>query len=234
MTFTSFACNLAHMKLGKKIEALLKDKGKNMTELAAVCGVTPQAVQQWVAKDRFPRGPRLKLIADFLEVSEADLFRDVDEADIRPDRVVNMQALTNVAPGPGIKGMIPLISWVRAGAFCETHDPFAPGDAERWLPCPVSHGPNTFALRVKGRSMDGEDGYREGEMIFVDPDQTEPQSNKDYIIKQADGSATFKRLKEELDGWYLLALNPDWEPRYIKMPENSHICGRVIYSARDR
>ena len=47
----------------------------------------------------------------------------------------------------------PLISWVQAGSFHDVADPFQPGDADEWLPCPVAHGPQTYAVRVRGESM---------------------------------------------------------------------------------
>src|SRR3546814_5556039 len=54
-----------------------------------------------------------------------------------------------------------------AGDWCGVVDNFAPGDADEWMPCPKAHGPNTFALRVRGVSM--EPKYRDGAVIFVDP-----------------------------------------------------------------
>lgn len=141
---------------------------------------------------------------------------------------------SNVEAGPDIRGQVPLISWVAAGAFCESPDNFAPGDAEKWLSCPVPHGKYTYCLRVVGKSMDnGDDGYRDGEIIFVDPD-AEAMPGKDAIVRTPNGESTFKRLKQDIDGLYLQALNPRWEPNYFKLPEGSHICGIVIFAGRER
>lgn len=141
---------------------------------------------------------------------------------------------SNVAAGPDIKGRVPLISWVRAGEFCEAHEPFAPGDAEMWLDCPVPHGPSTYCLRVVGRSMDNDDdGYREGEILFIDPDK-EALPGADVIVRTPDSTCTFKRLKLDEDGLYLLALNPKWENRYIRIPIDAVICGVVVFSGRER
>lgn len=141
---------------------------------------------------------------------------------------------SNIKAGPDIRGQVPLISWVTAGAFCESPDNFAPGDAEKWLSCPVPHGKYTYCLRVVGKSMDnGDDGYRDGEIIFVDPD-VEAMPGRDAIIRTPNGESTFKRLKQDVDGLYLQALNPRWEPNYFKLPEGSHICGIVIFAGRER
>lgn len=58
----------------KRIEAaLLMKNGGNQSEMARYVGVTPQAVQKWIAGDSEPKGKNLKLAAEFLGMSEAVL-----------------------------------------------------------------------------------------------------------------------------------------------------------------
>lgn len=220
-----FVITEAMETLGQRIKRRREELGLDQIELARRAGISQPTLAN-LERGKNERTKFLSEIARELETTTEWLNSGKGESSLSRD--------VNIAAGPEIRGLVPLISWVRAGEFCESPDNFHPGDAERWLPCPVPHGPKTYALQVVGRSMDGEDGYREGELIFVDPDQSDPKPNKDFIFRHPDGSSTFKRLKQELDGWYLLALNPEWSPRYIKMPEGSHICGRVIFSARDR
>ena len=132
-------------------------------------------------------------------------------------------------------GLVPKISWVRAGLFCDIDDPLEPGDAKEWLICPVKHGPKTYVLQVDGPSMDSGDGkgYADGEDIFVDPD-VRPENGSDVIARTPNGKATFKRYQVHSEGNFLLALNPDWPERIIKVPEGTVICGVVIYSGRPR
>jgi SOS-response transcriptional repressor LexA len=60
-------------------------------------------------------------------------------------------AAANTTPGPDISGEVPLISWVRAGAWDDASDEFQPGDAEDWLPFPRRNGAHrVYALRVRG------------------------------------------------------------------------------------
>ena len=125
------------------------------------------------------------------------------------------------------RAQVPLISWVRAGSLCEASDPLHPGDAEEWLPCPVTHGPNTFALRIVGESMMPD--YRDNEIIYVDPD-VDARHNDDVVVRTPDSKATFKRLQRTQDGTYLLALNPALPDRIIKVPDDTIICGVVIFS----
>lgn len=60
--------------ISKRIEsALLKKNGGNQSELARYVGVTPQAVQKWIAGEAEPKGTNLKLAAEYLGMNEADL-----------------------------------------------------------------------------------------------------------------------------------------------------------------
>lgn len=62
------------MNVNEKIKQLLTERRLTMSELASYCGVSPQAVKQWVDADgTSPRGKRLKKIAEFFKISEIEL-----------------------------------------------------------------------------------------------------------------------------------------------------------------
>lgn len=139
---------------------------------------------------------------------------------------------TNILPGPEVRGKVPLISWVRAGDLCESPDTFQPGEADTWLDCPVPHGPRTFCLELSGDSMDdgSADAYRDGEIIFVDPDAS-ADPGRDVVVRTPDNKTTFKRLKQDMEGKYLLGLNGK---KIVRVPEGTEFCGVVIFSGRRR
>lgn len=124
---------------------------------------------------------------------------------------------------------VPLVSWVRAGDFDEAVDSFEPGDAEEWLPCPAPHGPNTYALKVRGDSMTAPYGrtYPDGTVIFVDPDKRSPP-NGGRIIAKLNGSAevTFKCYVHESGRSWLKPLNPQHPP----ITDEFKIIGTVVGS----
>lgn len=138
-------------------------------------------------------------------------------------------ATSNVEAGPDRGGLVPLISWVQAGDWCEASDPFQPGDAERWMPCPVAHGPHTYALRVKGDSMTAPHGnsrtYPEGCMVYVDPDRGSP-INGDRVVAKLRGTdeVTFKVYKEEDGRKWLMPLNP----AHLPIRDEFTVCGIII------
>lgn len=121
---------------------------------------------------------------------------------------------------------IPLISRIQAGDLCEATDPYSQGDAERWILCPTEHSSSTYALEVRGISM--EPMFTEGNIIAVDPER-EPQSGKFVVAKHLDDNeATFKQLIIDGGRYYLKALNPDWPTPITEMDEKWHICGVAI------
>lgn len=136
---------------------------------------------------------------------------------------------TNVEPGPDVRGLVPLISWIRAGQWDDANDPFLPGEAERWLSCPLPHSKGTYVLRVKGDSMTAPHGntrtYPEGCLIFVDPERRSPV-NGDRIVAKLEGESevTFKVYKNEDGRQWLQPLNPSHEP--IRQP--FRVLGTVI------
>lgn len=124
---------------------------------------------------------------------------------------------------------IPLLSWVRAGDFCEAPGQFSASDAEEFLPRPLFNtSRKTFALLVRGDSMDVSGGYREGEIVYIDPDVS-PTPGRDVLAKTESGM-TLKRYKEDEDGPYLLQLNGN----KIIRPANWHVCGVVVFSGQRR
>lgn len=138
-------------------------------------------------------------------------------------------ALANTEPGPDMRGKVPLISWVQAGEWCNAADPHPPGQADRWMDCPVSHSSSTFALRVRGDSMTAPHGnsrtYPEGCFIFVDPEKRTPD-NGDRVVACLTGTdeVTFKIYKNEDGRQWLQPLNPSHEP----IRESFHVLGTVL------
>lgn len=138
---------------------------------------------------------------------------------------------SNVTHAPPVRKMIPVISWVQAGAFCESNV-LELHDVEEWLPCPVHASEKTFGLRVKGSSMtsphSNDRSYPEGIVIYVDP-EIDVISGKRVIAKSASSSeATFKTYVEDGGLKYLIPINPQYPS--VEINADIHICGVIIGS----
>lgn len=221
-----------HKTLGSRVAPIFDHKRKELgwseKELSTRSGVPQPTVHRILkAEGKNPQLDNVEKIATALGIS----LRDALAGDAHGQDINAKPENNNVSEGPGIQGRVPLVSWVRAGEFCEAMDLYAPGYADEWLDCPFKHGSNAFCLRVVGDSMFPE--YREGEVILVDP-SVEAMHGDDVVVRTAEGKVTFKRLQITSEGSHLLVMNKDYPNRVIQVPPDTHICGVVTGSWTDR
>lgn len=191
-----------------------------MARIAEVCDVSRPTVSAWFNTPEkvvtISRTNAEKICAAFAkDISPAWLAEGIGHKERTQDQVVAVHE--NTEPGPALRGKVPLVSWVQAGAWCEAVHTVHITDAERWMDCPVNHSNQTFALRVRGDSMTSPSGatrsYPEGCYIFVDPERCDPV-NGDRVVAclQNSNDVTFKVYKNEDGRQWLQPLNPLHEP----------------------
>lgn len=166
-------------------------------EFAEALGVTRSAVQQWEREGGTgPARNKQAAVAHLLGLSVAQL----------------MSGDVNTAAGPDIRGSVPLLSDVQAGAFKMYVNNLHPGeeDAHEMVPTSVPVNRYTFALRVTGDSMEPE--FRDGMIIIVEPD-LEPQPGDYVIARNGAEETTFKQLIKDGGEWFLKPLNQRWPIR---------------------
>lgn len=216
---------------GTVIKDALSRIGRTQSWLAERAGVSNNAVSKWVNTHQIAPENIAKISA-ILGVPGADLLPAVSgHSQVVVSEPRAEYTIPNTTQGPEIKGLCPLISWVQAGTWSTVIDNFAVGDAEEWIPCPVSHGPRTYVLRVKGESMhnpQSRPSFADGDLVFVDPDRA--AENGSLVIVRLDDKveATFKKLVIEGDEKYLRALNPGWPEPIMRINGNATLCGVAI------
>jgi len=179
---------------------------------------TSGAFTQWYDGTSGAKLDTCYLMAPMLRVNPHWLF---DES---VPRDAPMKEARSIERAPSPSGKVPLISFVQAGAFTEAIDNFSPGDAEEWIDLPCPAGPNAFALRAVGDSM--EPAFVAGTLLIVDPGLT-PNPNDFVIAKNGDNEATFKQLTADGNDWYLKPMNARYP---IKPLGSSRIIGVVRFS----
>jgi len=207
-------------------------------DLALAAKKNATQINHWVSGHRNPNGDTCREVEKELGLPENWLDKDntaigtIDKTSssnqataLMGRAVTAINLIEDIYP---VEFSIPLLSWVRAGAFCEAPGSFTREDAQELLPRPLFRtGPNTFALTVVGDSMDVPDGYREGEIVYIDPD-IEPTPGKDVLAKTGN-KMTLKRYKVDEDGPYLLQLNGN---KIIRPTGDWSVCGVVVYAGR--
>lgn len=110
---------------------------------------------------------------------------------------------------------VPVLDYVQAGKWTGL-DPNA-GDEEmrETITTDLEHPPSTFALRIRGNSMEPE--FREGDVVVINP--TIPPHPGDFVVaKDESGEVTFKQYRSAGinergdDVFELCPLNPLYAP----------------------
>ncbi|WP_224963855.1 LexA family protein [Acinetobacter guillouiae] len=137
-------------------------------------------------------------------------------------------------PTPIIGKLIPVISWIQAGAWTTVEAVPVGTQFEEWLPPNPKCGKHGYGLEVSGESMLPD--FRPGDKIYVNPDfQINDLKTGDLVIVSCKGEteATFKKLIVESNGKYLQPLNPDWPEKTIILEDGCKLVGKVVGLYRD-
>lgn len=168
-----------------------------------------------------------------------DMARHIEKCFDLPEGWLDQEhQTTNIANAVNVSDtglsiqMVPVISWVQAGAWTEIGYSEVDLSIAETYPCPVPCGPMTYILRVIGESM--VDEYRPGDMIFVDPEVVPAHGDDVIALMLETGETTFKRLIEESGHRFLKALNKNWPDPIVKINGNCSIIGTVIFSGKPR
>jgi SOS-response transcriptional repressor LexA len=198
-----------------------RDDLRSQGALAKKSGVAQSTIGRILRREVNPQSGNLERIAKAFRMSLAELAemgQDRERVTDPTDALKWIERPTRVA----------LISWAQVGSFADaTNDP-QPSDGEEWMPRPKHSGDRTFALRVRGESM--EPGYQHGDIIFVDP-EVAPKHGRDVVARLADSSdVVFKRLVVEGQFQYLKPANPNWPDKIIEISAcpGARIIGVVV------
>jgi SOS-response transcriptional repressor LexA len=194
---------------------------KTQTALAKKSGVAQSTIGRILRGEVNPQSGNLERIAKALNLPLARLVEMGQEMGQEGELVAERTGDRTPAER---SERVALLSWDQAGAFAAPLDYLRPGNDEEWMPRPKHSGARTFALRVRGESM--EPGYQHGDIIFVDPDVA-PEHGKDVVVRLGDrNEVEFRRLVIEGNREYLKPAHPSWPDRIIEI--SAHPDARII------
>jgi SOS-response transcriptional repressor LexA len=197
---------------GSRVKRRREELGMSQKDLADKAGIAQPTIS-FIESGRNKASTYVVQLASALKVSAQWL--DTGRGPKEPSNVEN---------GPNMRARVPLISWTTAGKWGDVQDPFSPGEAEEWIATTGTVGPEAFALRVVGDSM--EPKIPDGSIVIIDP-AARYEHGKIVLAKRTqDQQATLKQL------WYdgaVPKLRP-LNPRYpiLEMPEDTRIIGVAV------
>lgn len=193
---------------------------------------SPQAVSKWLNGDAIAEADSMVALSVWLKVRREWLEYGVipkEQAETNNIHRLHSGDESNVREVTRRFGKVPLISWVQAGAWCESN--FEQHDGESWLSCPVPISGSGYALKVLGDSMTNPGpgrSYPTGCIIFVDPEAETKTGDRVIARVPRTNEATFKILVEDAGRQFLRPINPQYP--IIDITEETHICGKVVGS----
>jgi SOS-response transcriptional repressor LexA len=193
---------------------------------------SPQAVSKWLNGDAIAEADSMVALCSWLKVRREWLEYGVLPKGQTVENNVHYFPSgkeNNVSEITRRFGKVPLISWVQAGAWCESD--FEQYDGETWLSCPVPISESGYALKVLGDSMTNPGpgrSYPTGCIIFVDPEAETKTGDRVIARVPRTNEATFKILVEDAGRQFLRPINPQYP--IIDITEETHICGKVVGS----
>lgn len=211
------------MSFHERLKQKMEQKGVTPAALARAASVSPVAAGKWVHGESEPKAAKLKLIADFLGVTDDWLLTGKGS----PSKLDKNIDLSEKIPLEGRP--IPVISWVAAGSLSSIETVLRDTEIDEWLPPNKDCGKSGYGLKVTGMSMSPY--FLPDDRIYVNPEvQTFDLQTGDLVIIACFGEteATFKKLIIEGDNKYLQPLNPNWPEQIIKLSEDCRLVGKVV------
>lgn len=182
-------------------------------------------VSTWVNGLNEPKGEYLFLLAHALQVTPEWLLTGKGS----PNDIHE-----NVEAAPRLKGLVPVINEVQAGAWTDIKTGFDESDISEWIPTLQANSRYAFALRVVGDSMANTSERRslsEGMIVVVDPEK-QARHRSIVVARLSDSDkATVKELVIDGDRSYLRPFNSQYQ--IIPITEGTVIIGTVVSASLD-
>lgn len=206
------------MSIGERIKQARQQKRHSQKELAASMGVTQATISQWENGDYAPERSKMALLAKVLSVTPIWLEFGSPED--------NIEWGSDLSPIKEPVRAVPLISWVEAGKFVSSEDPYELGDAERYIAI-ASETATLIALKVSGTSCNRE--FPPGTIVIIDYADKTLTEGKFYVFRQG-GEATLKRWRNNPARLEPFSTDPSHETIF---PEEAvEVVGRVTDAVR--
>lgn len=217
-------------------QLLLARNGGNQSEMARHVGVSPQAVQKWVAGDSEPRGKNLDLAAEFLGVTPAHLkfgiVMDQHQGAAAPVPAGMMRVHAADENDPALTPIMKVTIKVQAGITGfrvepEHHDGATMRVPTEWVRNERFVPGDLLAITVRGESM--EPSLFDGDVIVVNTGDKKLVDGAVYAVNY-EGEVVVKRMTRDAGMWWLTSDNQDQRKYHRKSCKGAEciVIGKVV------
>lgn len=207
--------------IGQRIRFRRKQLKLTQKELGLAIGVTASTITQYEKDIIIPKAEPTRLLSKTLQC-DFDWLMDGGKLTSNLEPNASVITLTSLR--------LPVLSYVQAGIWTDSGDVAPITDITEWVNVDSSFSKNSFALRIRGDSMEGKSPDKcipHGSVVTVETNFDPLNLNGCVVVAMLDGSneATVKELQLDGPNKYLVP----WNERYdvIKINGNCRIVGYV-------
>lgn len=220
----------------EKLGLLIKEAG-SQAALSETIGKAPAQISQWLNASINSKTGKPRVMSNAVA-------REIESKTGKPEGWMDAPAPKEELSTPGGDNVeftlpqgalrVPVISYVQAGVWTEIVENFQSGDASDWLITSDRHSTGTFALTIRGDSM--EPTFKEGDVVVVDP-AIRPRPGSFVVAKNGREEATFKKYRPRSvdvlgnDIFELVPLNEDY-PTMRSSEQTIEIIGTMVEHRR--
>ncbi len=209
----------SHRAIWDAIDALAERHKLSTSGLARLAGLDPTAFNpsKRVSKDGRERWPSTESLSKILDATGESIDRFLSAGGLYGGQTT------------GTRAAIPLLGLAEAGAggYFDA-DGFPAGTGWEEVAFPGGNAGATYALEVSGDSM--LPAYRNGDRLIVAPNEQVRRGDR-VVVRTVDGEVTAKVLhRQTATSVELHSLNPDFEPRTLKVSEVDWIA-RILWAS---
>ena len=199
--------------MAKNISRLMKENNIDRKKLSNDLKVKYTTLSDWINAKTYPRIDKIELLADYFNVTKADLVEDIEKQALETLPVKKIPVLSKISAGMPIYTEENLIDYI----YFATKN--------------LNHNKEEFGLCVSGDSMDKL--FQDGDIVVVEKDAV--VENGQLGVVMINGyNATVKRIRYNNDQIVLIpeSNNPQHYPQVYGKNDEVKIVGRVVASQR--
>lgn len=199
--------------MAKNISRLMKENNIDRKKLSDGLKVKYTTLSDWINAKTYPRIDKIELLADYFNVTKADLVEDKERQVLETLPVKKIPVVSKISAGLPIYSEENLIDYI----YFATNK--------------LNSGKEEFGLKVSGDSMDKI--FQDGDIVVVEKDSV--VENGQLGVVMINGyNATVKRIRYNSDQIILIpeSNNSSHYPQVYGKDDEVKIIGRVVASQK--